>query len=316
MSLETDLLLDRRRLKRSITLWRCLAVAAVLVAIVVGLARINVLPEGRHVARLSVDGLITDDRKLTEAIDKLADDSNVAALIVAVDSPGGSVAGGESIHDAVARVAAKKPVVTVMAGTAASAGYMISVPAARIFARESTLTGSIGVLLETGEVSGLLGKLGITSDTIVSGPLKDQPGLTHPTSPAGREVMQGIVMDLYDQFVQIVATGRHMDVAAVRKLADGRAYTGRQALGLGLIDQIGDETTARAWLAAEKQVPVGLPARDVRPAETLRDRLLGATGSLGDLVLAELVGKMVGGISDSIARPAVRLDGAWAVWQR
>jgi protease-4 len=162
----------------------------------------------------------------------------------------------------------------------------------------------------------LLGKLGITSDTIVSGPLKDQPGLTHPTSPAGREVMQGIVMDLYDQFVQIVATGRHMDVAAVRKLADGRAYTGRQALGLGLIDQIGDETTARAWLAAEKQVPVGLPARDVRPAETLRDRLLGATGSLGDLVVATMVGKLVGGISDSIAHPAVRLDGAWAVWQR
>ncbi len=135
-----------------------------------------------------------------------------------------------------------------MHGLAASAGYMISLPANRIFANESTITGSIGVLLETGEVSGLLGKLGITADTVVSGPLKDQPSFMKPLSPAGREVLQGLVADMYDQFVGMVATGRHMDPDAVRALADGRAYTGRQALKLGLIDAIGDEQDARAWL--------------------------------------------------------------------
>jgi protease-4 len=283
----------------------------VLIAILVGVGRFVHLPEGTHVARLSVSGLITDDRKLTEDITKLADDNKVAALIVAVDSPGGSVAGGESLHDAIAAVAAKKPVVTVMGGVAASAGYMISVPAARIFARDSTLTGSIGVLLETGEVSGLLGKLGITSDTIVSGPLKDQPGLGHPLSPAGREVLQGIVMDLYDQFVQIVATGRHMDPEAVRKLADGRAYTGRQALALGLVDQIGDETTARAWLAAQKQVPDSLPVRDVRPPPGWRERVLGASG----LSSGALVSLVFSALREAMPAPSVRLDGAWAVWQ-
>ena len=120
-----------------------------------------------------------------------------------------------------------------MGGTAASAAYMISAPATRIFARSATLTGSIGVILETGEVSGLLGKLGITADALISGPLKDQPSVTHPLSPAGRAYLQGVVADLYDQFVTIVATGRHMPADRVRALADGRAYTGRQALGLG-----------------------------------------------------------------------------------
>ena len=314
MSLETDLLLDRRRLKRRLLLWRGLAVLAVLIAILVGVGRTGVLPEGRHIERVSVNGLITDDRRLTEAISGLADDNRVAAVILAVDSPGGSVAGGESLHDAIARVAAKKPVVTVMGGLAASAGYMISVPAARIFARDSTLTGSIGVLLETGEVAGLLGKLGITADTIVSGPLKDQPGLTHPLSPAGREVLQGIVTDLYNQFVQIVATGRHMDADRVRSLADGRAYTGHQALGLGLVDQIGDETAARAWLADARHVSASLPVRDLRVSDGWRDWLPGATGRSG-ILANTLFARVFAAIADGIDAPAARLDGAWAVWQ-
>ena len=129
MSLETDLLLDRRRLKRRLFFWRSFAVLAVLAAVLVALRgeqsrRLG----GAHVARLTVSGIITEDRKLTEAVAKLADDDSVKALIVAINSPGGSVAGGESLHDAIARVAAKKPVVAVMGGTAASAGYMIAVP--------------------------------------------------------------------------------------------------------------------------------------------------------------------------------------------
>ena len=135
MSLETDLLLDRRRLKRRLIAWRSVAVLAVLVAILVGLRGEDLLGRS-HVARLTVSGIITEDRKLIEAVGKLADNASVKALIVRIDSPGGSVAGGEGLHDAIARVAAKKPVVAVMGGTAASAGYMVAVPAARIFARE------------------------------------------------------------------------------------------------------------------------------------------------------------------------------------
>src|SRR5215472_7754101 len=228
MSLETDLLLDRRRLKRRLWFWRSFTVLVLVALVLVVLHREGVTFGGAYVARLTVSGFISDDRKLIEAIDKLADNDNIKALIVSINSPGGSVAGGEGLHDAVALVAAKKPVVAVMRGTAASAGYMVAVPAARIFARDATLTGSIGVLLEAPQLSGLLKILGVDVDTITSGPLKDQPSFTHPLSPEGRDVLHGIVLDMYDQFVGMVASGRHMDPTKVRELADGRAYTGRQ----------------------------------------------------------------------------------------
>ena len=304
MTLETDLLLDRRRLKRRLVFWRSLAVVAAVVALLVSARSGGLKVGGAHVARLSVTGLITEDRKLTEAIDKLADDDNVKALIVAIDSPGGSVAGGESLHNAIARVGKKKPVVAVMRGLAASAGYMVAVPANRIFARASTLTGSIGVLLETGEVSGLLDKIGVTAEAIVSGPLKDQPSLTHKLSSGGRAVLQGLVQDMYDQFVGMVAAGRHLQPEAVRKLGDGRAYTGRQALPLGLVDQIGEELDAREWLAANKGVAADLPVEDV------------TTTSLAARTLSGTLGPLLESVWKTLIPQSVRLDGGLAVWQR
>jgi protease IV len=195
-------------------------------------------------------------------------------------------------------------VVAVMGGTAASAGYMVAVPAERIFAREATLTGSIGVLLETGDVSGLLGKIGISTDAIVSGPLKDQPSFTKPMSPEGRQVLQALVMDMYDQFVGMVATGRHMDPARVRELADGRAYTGHQALKLGLVDQIGDEHDAREWLANTKGVSADLPVNDL------------STDSLSGRLFSSSIGWVVDSVWKSLFSQGVMLDGAWALWQR
>ena len=303
MSLETDLLLDRRRLKRHLVFWRAFAVLAVLASALLVVARSGGLSFGPHLARLNVSGLITDNRKLTEAVTALAKNDSVKALIVFIDSPGGSVAGGESLHDAIARVAAVKPVVSVMGGTAASAGYMVAVPAARIWAREATLTGSIGVLLETGEVSGLLANIGITADAITSGPLKDQPSFTRKLTPEGREVLHGLVMDMYDQFVGMVAAGRHMDPDKVRQLGDGRAYTGRQALGLGLVDAIGGETEARAWLASERHISASLPVQDVS-TESLAQRAIGAS-----------LGTMLESTMKTLLSQGLRLDGAWAVWQ-
>jgi protease-4 len=303
MSFESDLLIDRRRLKRRLWFWRAATVLAVLACVLVVLAP-RLRPGGAgHLARLTVSGLITDNRRLAEAVAALAKDDSVRGLIVYVDSPGGSVAGGESLHDAIAQVAVGKPVVAVMAGTAASAGYMVALPAARIFARASTLTGSIGVLLQTGEVSGLLERLGITAEAITSGPLKNQPSFTHPTSPQGREVLQGLVMDLYDQFVGMVASGRHMPPEQVRALADGRAYTGRQALGLGLIDAIGGEPEARAWLAAERGIPTDLPVTELRIDGIARRVLMGSLAP----VLEDLM--------KSVLSQGLSLDGAWAIWQ-
>lgn len=302
MSVETDLLLDRRRLKRRLSFWRGFAVLAVVAAALVAVGRFAGI-ERTHVARLTVNGLITQNRDLNRAVRKLATDDRVKALLLEVNSPGGSVAGGQSLHDAVAAVAAKKPVVVVMGGLAASAAYMISVPATRIYALPATLTGSIGVLLESGEISGLLSRLGVSTTTLVSGPLKDQPSLTHPLSPEGRAVLQGLIANLYGQFVAMVAEGRHLDPARVRELADGRAYTGQQALSLGLVDALGDEDEARDWLASAKGISRRLPIEDVE------------TGSLAARTLGASFGPVLQGVMKTIAGQGLTLDGAQAIWQ-
>ena len=308
MSLETDLLLDRRRLKRRLFFWRSAAVVAVVLAVFAAIRGPDGWGDGlgvesSHIERLTVSGIITENRKLTETVTKLADRDSVRALIVVIDSPGGSVAGGESLHDAIARVAAKKPVVAVMGGVAASAGYMIAVPTQRIFAREATITGSIGVILQTGEASGLMKTLGVTSEAIISGPLKDQPNFAHPLSEQGRAVLQGLVMDMYDQFVQMVATGRNMEPVRVRELGDGRAYSGRQALRLGLVDAIGGEAAAREWLAEAKGVSAKLPVTDV------------SVGGLAERALRGDAEGILQGIWKSVFSQGVMLDGALALWQ-
>jgi protease IV len=304
VSLETDLLIDRRRLKRHLVFWRVLAVLALLAAALAVVHGNGLIGGGAYVARLRIDGIITEDPKLDAAVRKLADDGSVKALIVAINSPGGSVGGGESLHDAIAEVAAKKPVVAVMGGLAASAAYMVAVPAARIFAYPGTLTGDIGVFLQTADISGLLGKLGIGTEVIKSGPLKDEPNYTAPLTPQARDMLQGIVMNLYDQFVTMVAAGRHMDPGKVRQLADGRPYTGQQALQLGLIDAIGNEHTARQWLASTKGVSEDLPVRDI------------STEGFAARALSGSLQWVLDGFWKSIVSQWLNIDGAWAFWQR
>ncbi len=303
MSFETDLLLDRRRLKRRLVFWRGLTVAALVLVATIGFRQADLSIEPEYIARLNVTGMITEDRKMIRLLWRLAENDDAKALIVAINSPGGTVSGGESLYRAIAQVAEKKPVVAVMGGLAASAGYMVAMPAHHVLARESTITGSIGVLLETGDVSGLLGKLGISTEAIRSGALKDQPNYTRPLTPGGREALQGLVNDMYEQFVDMVAKGRKMDPVRVRLLGDGRAYTGRQALSLGLVDAIGDEQDARTWLATAKNVERGLPVRDLTTA-TFAQRTFGA--GLSD---------MVGVVWKSLISQSVSLDGGLAVWQ-
>ncbi|WP_135466746.1 signal peptide peptidase SppA [Crenalkalicoccus roseus] len=293
MAFETDLLIDRRRLKRRLALWRGAAVLLLAAAAAVlfwGRGEEGLLPGRGHVARVEVEGFISDDRRMIEALDRVRRDAAARAVILAIDSPGGSVAGGEALHAAIARLQARKPVVAVMRGTAASAGYMVALPAERIFAREATVTGSIGVLLQSPDVSDLMAQLGVRVHVIASGPFKDQPSPFRPLTDEGREELNRVVVDLHEQFVAKVAAGRRMDPAAVRPLADGRIFTGRQALAAGLVDAIGGEAEARAWLAAERQVPETLPVRDVR-VRTTTDRLLGAAlGSLAKTVISEWLG--------------------------
>jgi protease-4 len=294
MSLDADLLLDRRRLKRRLSRWRILAILAVAALIATPFLLeadpTGLMPTGAHVARLKVDGFIGDDRRVAEALERTRRDDAVRAVVVAIDSPGGSVAGGEALHAELRRLAQRKPVVAVMGGTAASAGYMVALPAARVFAREATVTGSIGVILQSFDVSELLDRLGVRAESLASGRFKDQPSPFRPLSEEGRAELQRVVRDLHEQFIAMVAEGRAMPPERVRALADGRVFTGREAVGLGLVDAIGGEREARAWLAEARSIPATLPIRDIE-TRSFAERTLGAAvqGMLRGLLAEWLV---------------------------
>jgi protease IV len=301
MPLDPDLLVDRRRLKRQISVWRALAVIALVAVVAAGLGRVQLFGE-RHVARLSVSGIITDDADRTRAIVEAARDSDIKALIVRIDSPGGTVVGGETLFRELREFGRQKPVVAVMGELAASGGYMTALAAERIFAREGTITGSIGVIMQTTDVTGLLQKLGIATEAIKSGPYKAVPSPLEPLTDKGREVTRQLVEDMYAMFVDMVAERRNLDRAKAAELADGRVYTGRQARQLGLIDAIGGEDEARGWLSEAKGISRSLPVRELRirrEDEEWSDWMGGA--------LARLTGK-------TYLSEALKLDGLVAVW--
>ncbi len=265
MAGDADTLLDRRLLKRRMTWWRTLAVVLGTALAVLAITRTAGLGGRDYVARLTIKGIITQRPDQDDALDKLLRDGHAKALIVRIDSPGGTVVGGEALYLRLRRVAAKKPVVAVMGTLAASAAYMGAIGADHIVAHRGTITGSIGVILQTTNIKGLLDKLGISTEAIKSGPLKAVPSPFEPISDQARAAMRAVIMDVHAMFVDLVAERRGLARPAVVKLADGRIFTGRQALAAKLVDRIGGETEARAWLASKHGVGAGLPVKDIDP---------------------------------------------------
>jgi protease-4 len=266
MSLDADRIVDRRRMRRKLTFWR---VAALLIAIVavIGLAvalvpRGDILGAGDYIARIKVQGLIRGNQERTEALERLARQSSAKAVIVHVDTPGGTTAGSEQLYDSLRRIQARKPVVIVVDGMAASGGYITAIAGDRIISQETSLVGSIGVLFQFPNFTDGLNTLGIKVEAIRSTPLKAAPNGFEPTSPEARAAIEAIIRDSYDWFKGLVKERRKLDDRELATVSDGRVFTGRQALGLKLIDALGDERTAREWLASEKQIPVSTPVRD------------------------------------------------------
>lgn len=298
MSLEADQIVDRRRLKRTLTFWRILAVVALVAAALAVAGRVQGLKRGNHVARLVVEGLIFDDRARDQALLDLAADSDAKALIVSIDSPGGTIVGGEALYYSLRNVADSKPVVAVMGSTATSAGYMTALGADHIVARSGTVTGSIGVLIQTADITGLLDKLGIKPETIKSRPLKAQPNPLEPLSEEAREATRAVVLDLFEMFVEMVAERRDMPRDKVLALADGRVFSGRQALSNGLVDALGGESKARQWLAETHEIPESLPVRNI---EVVHE----------DGVWRDFIGGLLG---KTLFSERLRLDGVISLW--
>ena len=264
MSLDADLVVERRRLKRRLVFWRVLGISAVIAAVIAAVGRFDLVGSKDHIARIQIAGIIVDDQARDQALITVADDDKVKALIVKIDSPGGTYVGGEAIYQSLRMVAEKKPVVAMMGTTAASAGYMSALGGDHIVARASTLTGSIGVLLQTANINKLMDKIGVDPITIKSAPLKAQPNPMEPFSPEARKVTEELVADFFDMFVSLVSERRSMSKEKVLKLADGRAFSGRQAFANGLIDAIGAEPEVRKWLAEKHKIADDLPIKDVK----------------------------------------------------
>jgi signal peptide peptidase SppA, 36K type len=274
MAIDTDFLVDRRRLKRHLTFWRVAAIVLLVVALIAALSPVETLRARDRVARIAVEGVIVDDRDRDKILAQVAEDDRVKALIVHIDSPGGTVVGGETLYSRLRETARHKPVVAVMGNVATSAAYMAAIGTDRIFGREGTVTGSIGVIMQTADMTGLLAHLGIKPETIKSSPLKAQPNPFETFTPEAREATRLVISDIYDGFVAMVRERRGLDGERLSNVADGRVFSGRQAVTVGLIDQLGGEDEARAWLASARGVDEKLPAVDVElvdPEDRFRD---------------------------------------------
>jgi protease-4 len=323
MSLETDHIVDRRRLRRKLTFWRA---AAVLIAIagVAGAAlmarRADYSPLGQpltpQISRVTITGLITGDKERTQALDNLAKSRNTRAVIVHIDSPGGTTAGSEELHQALRRIAALKPTVVVVDGLAASGGYMAAMAADHIIAQNSSLVGSIGVLFQYPNFSDLMSKVGVSYETIKSSPLKASPNGFEPTTPEARAAIEALVSDSFSWFKEMVKDRRKLEGADLDKVADGRVFTGRQAIALKLADEIGREQEAVDWLAKTNKIDPKTPVRDWRLHSRFSELSflhLATAWMLEGLGLGSLTSESgIGGVLQAAEK--LNLDGLLMLW--
>jgi protease-4 len=308
-----ETVLDRRQLRRKLTRWRLAAVALAVVAILVAAGRFGG-EAGRltsHIARVEISGLITGDRETLKLL-KAVENSNAAAVVVAVSSPGGTVTGSEHIYDALRQIAKKKPVVAVVDALAASGGYIVALGADHIVADGNALVGSIGVLFQFPNVSKLLDTIGVKVETIKSSPLKAAPNGLEPTSDAARAAIDALVVDSYSWFKSVVKARRTLDESELAAVSDGRVFTGRQAKALKLIDEFGGEREGVAWLERARGIAKGLPVREWKKSAVGKPfNLFSAAAGLAGLLGLDPMGTLA---SRAAVQDAPALDGLLAIW--
>ncbi len=302
MSLEPDFIADRRRLKRRLTFWRIVAILGVLGIILVIADQfddVRDVARRDHIVRLNIEGIIVDDESRRSAIEAAGRNKSAKAIIVHVNSPGGTTVGGEVLYRALRDAGEDKPVVAVIGTLGTSAGYMAALGADHIVARDTSVTGSIGVILQSTEITGLLEKLGISADAIKSTPLKGTPSPFEPLTPEGRASAQVVVDDIYDWFVDLFAERRGLPRETAEDLADGRVFTGRQAVAARLIDGIGGEREALEWLESARRISPDLPVREI---DRRQDRNL-------------IIDFLTQVSKKTLFSERLRLDGLISVWQ-
>ena len=317
MSLDAETLLDRRRLRRKVTLWRVLAVVAAVLAtgflITSGGGNTGWLAE-RQIARVSITGTITESRKQLKMLEKIEKSDHVEAVIVYVNSPGGTTTGGEALYEGLRRIADKKPVVAQFGTVAASAGYIVGLATDHIVARGNSITGSVGVIVQWPEVTGLLEKLGVDMKSVKSGTLKAEPNPMTKANPEALAVTAEMVADGFKWFQTLVETRRGIKFDDVPGLKEGRIFSGRQAKKYKLVDEIGGESEVVAWLEKERGIEAELKIVDWQPTAQNEWGL----ASMASRAAQSLVAGTTDGLSKALGSGAtistLSLDGLASVW--
>ncbi|MBU2583525.1 MAG: signal peptide peptidase SppA [Alphaproteobacteria bacterium] len=316
MTLDVETVIDRRRLRRKITTWRVLAVVAALLAVGF-LISANDGATGflapKQIARVSFTGTILEDRAQLKMLDDLAKADNVEAVVVYVNSPGGTTTGGEAIYESLRRIAETKPVVAQFGTVAASAGYIVGLASDHIVARGNTITGSVGVIVQWPQVTELLEKIGVEMKTVKSGVLKAEPSPFSVASPEALQATEEMIEDSFSWFRNLVETRRGINISDIPGLREGRIFSGRQAKGHRLVDQIGGEREVRAWLETQRGIEADLKIVDWRPADP---------GAWGFSAMAAGIARSiaVGGAAGfaealtSAGNSLLSLDGLVSVW--
>lgn len=315
---ETETVLERRRLRSSLSRWRAIGIAAAVLAfgaLALGSEKLGNLAQPRQIARVAIEGTITDDRDQLAMLKKLKEAKHVEGVIVFVNSPGGTTTGGEGLFEALRAIAKEKPVVAQFGTIAASAGYIVGLGADHIVSRGNTITGSIGVLAQWPEFTDLLDKVGVKFNEVKSGVLKAAPSPFAPMTDGARKVMEDTINDGFRWFLSLVEERRGLKAADIPGLLDGRIFSGREALTHRLIDEIGGEGEAKAWLEEKRGVAKGLEIVDWKPEPAGGAwGLLGGARSANGGILGSGAGSLVQFFTGGRGLDTLGLDGLVSVW--
>jgi protease-4 len=313
--LRADDIIDRQRMRRKLTFWRAAAVIAIiagLIGLIAMLGGDRFGPQTRdHVAKIAVEGTITGDDRLLALIERVRKNEQAQGVIIAIDSPGGTTAGSEAVHDAVRKLAAEKPVVAQIDTLAASGGYMVAIAAEHIVARQSSIVGSIGVIVQYPNFTGLLENWGIDVRAIKSTPLKAEPSFFGEPPEGAEEMLRTLVLDSFDWFKEMVAERRGFDQATIDRLADGSVYSGRISLENGLVDELGGEDAARAWLTSQG---IDAELKTIRWEPERDDGGLFGLGLAADFVAARIGLSGPGAAVTNALNQRLFLDGLISLW--
>ncbi|MBS0232569.1 MAG: signal peptide peptidase SppA [Proteobacteria bacterium] len=315
--LETETVLDRRRLRRSVSLWRGAGVAAIIVALgALMLSNDNLasLTGEKQIARVTITGTITEDRDQLKLLKDLADDNSVSGVLLFINSPGGTTTGGEALYEGIRGLAKKKPVVAEFGTVAASAAYIAGLATDHIVARGNSITGSVGVIVQWPEFVQLLDKIGVKVNEVKSGPLKASPSPFEPLDDASKKVAQDMVADGFKWFVGLVETRRGVKAADIPGLLDGRIFSGREALQLKLVDEIGGEDEAVKWLKDAKGVPQNAKVIDRKAADESGYGIFGMTAGLAGWLFGPSAADAANFLLRDRTISTLGLDGLLSVW--